>query len=237
MNNSSWIIVDGIYVTMSGKNAIDIYGTSHDITIRNCEASYIGGCDQYLDGIHTVRYGNGIQINIKSYNILVENNNIYEVYDAGISPQGSSPTISESNIKILNNHIWNCEYGIEFWCHDSMYVLNNIFFMDNLIETSGSGWSHNQRPSGANGRGFLYYSSNYPMTNIFIQGNQFIGATESLMRFENTDNFSGFNIDNNIYSNGSGSIIKLDTPNVSYVKNTFDNWISTYGFDTNSTVL
>lgn len=106
---------DGICVKFTGAHGI-ASGTCKGLTVRNCEFGWIGGGKQ--GGINaTARYGNAIEIWGGAVNYTVENNYIYQIYDAGATFQYTSNTNNQiyENIKFNNNVIENCNYSIEYF--------------------------------------------------------------------------------------------------------------------------
>ena len=114
--------VDNIKIVFAGNHGVGT-GTVANLSVTNCEFGYIGGSRQNQNN---VRFGNAIEIygQVNETNgfevekgFIVENNYIYEVYDAGITFQytaNSSSTIIE-NAEFLNNVIEKCNYSIEYW--------------------------------------------------------------------------------------------------------------------------
>ena len=109
------IVQGGSYVTMQnldlrygGFHGMD-FENKHDITVANCDLSFMGGV---YSG--SSRMGNAIQFYGSVSYILVEGCNIWDIYDAGISNQYyGSATVSEHDIVYRNNIIGNCEYALE----------------------------------------------------------------------------------------------------------------------------
>ncbi len=69
-------------------------GNTSNITIRNCEISWIGGGDLNMNG--QIRFGNGIEFWNNASSHLVENNKIWEIYDAGVTNQSNSYAVHEN---------------------------------------------------------------------------------------------------------------------------------------------
>ena len=121
--------VDNIEVRYAGKHGIG-GGTTANLTVSNCELSFIGGMVQKYDkeGHWPVRLGNAIEIygSIKTVNskypvttgMTVENTYVYEVIDAGLTFQYTAAGNTSSQMERIdykNNVVENCSYNIEYW--------------------------------------------------------------------------------------------------------------------------
>lgn len=203
--NASCVTVDGLDIRYGAAHGFGGRNARH-LTIRNCDISWIGGGDQYSRAGEgkRVRYGNGIEFWAEASDCLVENNRIWEVYDAALTNQGDEKNIEE-NITYRGNVIWNCEYGFEYWNGEDS-VTRNILFEENFCFDSGYGWGHYQRPN-KNGRAFLAYRNSARTENFVMRNNVFLRASESLVRVdfcpENPDwTKDGLKMEGNRYENG-----------------------------------
>lgn len=116
------LVVDNLKIVFAGNHGIGT-GSVANLKVTNCEFGYIGGSRQNQNN---VRFGNAIEIygqvnETNGYQVeegfIVENNYIYEVYDAGITFQytaNTSSTIIE-NAEFMNNVVEKCNYSIEYW--------------------------------------------------------------------------------------------------------------------------
>ncbi|MDO4586816.1 MAG: right-handed parallel beta-helix repeat-containing protein [Planctomycetia bacterium] len=172
--------------------------SNHHLIIRNCDISWIGGGDQYLQGGkgRRVRFGNGIEFWENANDHLIENNRLWEIYDAALTNQGSQNN-RQVNIIYRNNEIWNCEYSFEFWNRGQESMTKDIVFENNQCFDAGFGWGHIQRPD-KNGRHIMFYNNSSQTSGMIIQNNVFCNATESLVRLEN-DWTSGLTLNHNLY--------------------------------------
>ncbi len=143
-SNKSYVTYDGLELKYGAAHAIGGYST-HDITIRNCDISYIGGGDFFSDERQS-RYGNGIEFWGEAYNNLVEGCNIWEIYDAGVTNQNSGEVKKQYNITYRKNNIRNCEYSFEYWNSPAESYTSNILFTENTCSNAGGGWGHKERP-------------------------------------------------------------------------------------------
>ncbi len=113
-------------------------GGSNNVTMRNLEIGYIGGCLQN----ETIRYGNGIEVWANSTYVTIEDCWVYQCYDAGISNQCSTNIYAPNvynyfdHITFDGNLIEFCQYNIEFfnsanegsYCHNMNYTNNILRF-------------------------------------------------------------------------------------------------------------
>jgi len=196
-----YVTFDGLTVRYGGRNGFDGHNTSN-IIIRRCDVYMIGGAISPIkfNNMYT-RYGNGIQFWIKAENNLVENNRIWDIYDAALTNQGSGPgntNEGQKNITYRNNIIWNSEYSFEIWNSPEEAIMKDIVFEYNTCVNAGKGWAHWQRFDGPNGNHLLSYTNTAETENIIIKNNIFCGSTEQCIRMTH-DWKSKLTLDNNLY--------------------------------------
>ena len=182
-------------------------GNTHHITVRNCDLSYIGGGHQFTrpDG-HPVRFGNAIEFWDSAHDNLVEGCRIWEVYDAALTNQGSSPGNAQVDLTYRNNVIWNCEYSFEYWNRTEASRTENILFEHNTCVDAGHGWGHGQRPD-PNGRHLMFYSNTAATTRFVVRRNIFANSTDSGLRLCSTDWSAGLDMDHNCWWQPNGTLI------------------------------
>lgn len=168
-------------------------GSTKRITIRKCDIYYIGGGHQFTrpDG-KPVRFGNGIEFWGNCDGNLVEENRLWEIYDAALTNQGRKDV--EVNTIYRKNKIWNSEYSFEYWNAD---ITENILFEDNICLDAGFGWAHDQRPD-PNGAHLMFYRNSAKTKNFVIRNNVFSESTEVCVRMEN-DWREGLTLEGNQY--------------------------------------
>lgn len=187
-SNKSYVEYDGLALKYGAAHGIGGYST-HDITIRNCDISYIGGGGLYTDERRT-RYGNGIEFWGEAYDNLVEGCNIWEIYDAGVTNQNSGEIKKQYNITYKNNKIWNCEYSFEYWNSPAESYTGNILFAGNTCSNAGGGWGHTQRPD-PSGIHICLYPNAAQLEKLIITNNVMKEAGFTILyidaRFNGTD--------------------------------------------------
>ncbi len=183
INSVSYATFDGLDVRYGAAHGFGGSG-SHHLVIRNCDISWIGGADQYLQGGggRRVRFGNGIEFWSDAHDNLVENNRIWEIYDAALTNQGAGVN-QEINITYRGNEIWNSEYSFEYWNRGPESQTRGIVFEKNVCRNAGFGWGHVQRPD-KNGRHLMFYDNSAQVSDFRVTDNVFAGATESLLRMD-----------------------------------------------------
>ena len=124
-----------------------IVGTKvHDLVVN-----VIGGSLQYgIGNSDTTRYGAGIEIwgndsSRLNTNVQFYNNLVMEVFDSGITIQGSAG--SYRNISIYNNIVLRSCGAFEFWTHGSSDSMTGISVYNNYCVQADKGWGNTYRSS------------------------------------------------------------------------------------------
>lgn len=149
------ITIDNLCIKYVGMHGVSAGGVVVNLTVTNCEFGWIGGCIQTFAGTDpnypegkrgsVTRFGNAIEIYGGCNGYKVENNYIYEVYDAGITHQiTTNRKIMLENIYYTGNLLEKCVYGIEYFLDqiegERESCMKNVFMRDNFIRLSGYGW-------------------------------------------------------------------------------------------------
>lgn len=135
--NAADVTIDNLAIKYGGGHGIQFLAGADNIKITNCELGWIGG--SYLTG--TTRFGNAIEFWNSASNVTVENNWIYQVYDAGLTHQGGANGGNLwTDITYSNNLIEYCTYGIEYFAGETVDTMENILMEKNIIRFSGYGW-------------------------------------------------------------------------------------------------
>jgi len=124
--------------------------------VTNCEIGWIGGCIQSYDGTDpnytaekrggVTRYGNGIEIYGGCTDYVVDNNYIYQVYDAGATHQYTTcgNKVPMNDIRYSNNLIEYCVYAIEYFleerAHNTGSCMSGVEMCNNFLRFGGYGW-------------------------------------------------------------------------------------------------
>lgn len=177
------VVIDNITFKYGGAHGILTLGHSYNITVKNCEVGWIGGCylPNYKNGY--VRYGNGIESWDGVDNMLVEDCWIYQIYDSGISHQGNGNFL-QSNITYRRNLVEYTSFGsIEYWAHDeNKNSMENIIYADNILRFAGYGWGDTQRPDKVGYHIYSTGSMDHKCKNFKITGNVMDMSARALIR-------------------------------------------------------
>lgn len=230
LHGSSYLRFENLWISQGGHLGFGISNSDHT-EIKNCDISYIGGSIQ----AGTTRWGNGITLWDSTSDIVVENNKLWEIYDTAITTQGTG-IAQVRNHTYRNNVVWNSEFGFEFWHRPAETVMDNIIFENNTIVDSGKGWGHNQRPNDKNGRAIIIWHFPASKSQIFLQNNLMVNATESLIRSWIKSDLDNIEIDYNYYSNSLGLLaqIKQGNTSIDYTMSQSSDWITDQNKDANS---
>ncbi len=121
------------------------------LTFRDLDMSYIGGGN--LGGLGT-RYGDGLCLWGNAHDIMIERNNIWQIFDSGMTNQSVGTDISVYNITYRNNVIWNTSSGIEMWLNPSdsgaTSTMHDIRVYNNTV-VNPTHWGYNQHTGNGNG--------------------------------------------------------------------------------------
>ena len=137
--------IENLCIKYAGCHGIQFRNTSHHITVRNCEIGYIGGCLlrwTNADGTpNFARYGNGFEIVGNCHHIAVENNWVYQCFDAGITHQSSGAVhVDVDHIRFAHNLLEYSPYNIEYYVHHEFGTMTNIVYEDNVMRFAGFGF-------------------------------------------------------------------------------------------------
>ena len=135
--NVSNITVENLCIKYTSGHGFGFVG-ANNVTIRNCVLGWIGGAVHRPGTGDTTRLGNAIEFYNSSSNLTIENNWIYQVYDTGITFQGTRGPYK--NISFKNNLIEYCTMAIEFWNDNKDDEISNVVIENNHMRFSNYGW-------------------------------------------------------------------------------------------------
>ncbi len=178
VGNAKDVTIENLCIKYTGAHGISC-GSTSGTTVRGCEIGYIGGGMLHAGA----RFGNGVELFGSPSDCTVENNWIYQCFDAGYSNQGPSsdnnPTITgwHTNINVKNNLIEYCLYNIEIWTIKDAKRggLKNCTYSDNILRFAGYGFGTNARYGSSTGAvgNFSCYNYVIPCQNTVIKNNVF----------------------------------------------------------------
>ncbi len=161
------VTIDNLCIKYTGAHGLAI-GKSENITVTNCEIGYIGGSLQNAD----TRYGNGIEFYSHVTGALIENNWIYQCFDAGYTNQGGG-NATHRNITVKNNLIEYCNYNIEIFTGSENGLIKDCVYEDNLLRFAGYGFGTKNR-YGSNDSAtssICYWRRAIPSENVVFRNN------------------------------------------------------------------
>ncbi|MEE1197750.1 MAG: hypothetical protein U0K54_01215 [Acutalibacteraceae bacterium] len=188
------IVVDNLCLKYVGIHALSHSG--HDVTIQNCEISWIGGSNQFPEhemmgwpkpfGDDTTRLGNGAEVYGGCDNYVIKDCYFSQIYDAAMTAQFMNANVNRDvimkNIDWHGNLIDCCHYCFELWlaiqnaAEGVRVEMKDAQIYDNICLNNGYGWGH-QRPDA--GYAFFYgdpqktvcqFSNVEFRDNIFLNG-------------------------------------------------------------------
>ena len=161
------VVIDNLCIKYTGAHGI-AFGHAENITVTNCEIGYIGGSML----TQNERYGNGIEFYSHASDVLVENNWIYQCFDAGYTNQGSG-SATHLNITVKNNLIEYCNYNIEIFTGSETGLIKDCTYENNMLRFAGYGFGTNNR-YGSNDSvvsSINYWRRVIPSQNVVIRNN------------------------------------------------------------------
>lgn len=205
------LLISGLEFLGTGSHALN--GSPVNNKIINNDIHEIGGA--MLSG--TNRYGNGIQVWSQSKDTLIENNNIYDVYDVAYTMQGNLDALAVGykgfeNVVYRNNTDWNCTQSFEVWSeYSGNPSVPNTGFYNCVYELNtslnvGRGWGYNVRPDQNVAVALLMYHMYATNIDITVRNNTFYNP-RALYYISNIDIPSGYNTKNNQVFMSSGTLI------------------------------
>ena len=156
INGHNNIYVDNLKLIHTGSHGIG-GGTMSNLVVTNCEIGFIGGIVQNYNNNKPTRYGNAIEIygsviDKGGYSVddgfIVDNNYIYQCYDAGPTFQLSADGLAHmEKARFSNNVMEYNNYNIEYWnysrttsgeIYDNSYI-KNFTIENNIMRYAGMG--------------------------------------------------------------------------------------------------
>ena len=162
-----------------------------NLPVTNSAIGWNGGSMLNAD----VRYGNGIELFGKVEGAKIENNWIYQCYDAGYTNQDNGNRI-QNNITVKNNLIEYCNYNIEVFVGASKGgKVTNTVYEKNVLRFAGYGFgSYNRIGSDTSQVGHIRATINSdgcPSENFIIRNNIFDCSAYQLVNSSRYDGVKG----------------------------------------------
>lgn len=226
------VTIDNLCLKYTGVHGVSA-GTANDLTVQNCEFGWIGGTVQgIIQGrTYETRLGNAVEVYGGCENYTVQNNYIYQIYDAGITHQYSGvgdKVYNHTNVRYLNNVIEYCNYSIEYFvsgCEESNpSVMTNFLVEGNYMWYASRGFCEQRPPAdrtwGAHIKGRCSATGNRAngyviKNNVFVEGkDRLLQITSNLYNPDGSDSMPSFsgNIYVEEYGKKLGQVEQSDTP-------------------------
>lgn len=180
-DNTHDVTVENLDLRYGGAHGLAFSYTTN-IYLHNLDISWMGGGVQGPLTNNPVRYGNAIQFYQAGTKAIVDGCKINEIYDAGLTPQGSVNGLFDG-ISFYNNFVEKSEYCYEYFNTASTAISRNIKFNYNTCKDSGFGWGHIQRPD-ANGSDVMLWSNTGLTESMEISYNLMLGVRDWSMRLD-----------------------------------------------------
>ena len=208
-----WISCDYIHIAdldvrYSSGAGIETH-TGNVFIIERCDVSWIGGEWLLSDLGDLRRLGNGISLIQSNDSITVRNCHAHQCFDAGISPQYWSASMSMTNMWMYNNVVTNCWYSYETWAGTGI-TLSNVHFYNNTCIGAGDCWSGTilQRPDPDGASHILIHTLVGTVSDLTVRNNILINSTHF-----------GYKVNNNVSKlTADYNVILCDT--VAYLNET-----------------
>ena len=232
IGSKNGVTIDNLCLKYTGSHGVGA-GTVDDLTVQNCEFGWIGGSVQgIIEGRnYETRFGNAVEIYGGCEDYTVQNNYIYQIYDAGITHQYSgvgNKVYNHTNVLYLNNVIENCVYSIEYFvsgCEPSNpSVMTNFRIEGNYMWYASRGFCEQRPPAdrswGAHIKGRCSRTGNRAKDyvikdNVFVDGkDRLVQITSNLYNTDGSDSMPTFtgNIFVEEYGRKFGQIEQSNTP-------------------------
>ena len=144
VGGNNYTIIDNLALKNGGYLGVDMGlwkgNGGNNIIVRNCDVSNIGGG---LSNTPPVRWGNAIQSWDGGSNILIENNRIWEIWDAALTTQSNEGTFTKSNVTFKNNIVWNSVYCFEYFNGKNTITYNITFDHNTCVNNGNNLWYRN----------------------------------------------------------------------------------------------
>lgn len=180
-------IIEGIKFESCGSNCIvKKQNTIKNIIINKCIIDGVGGKYQYgLESNNKTRFGNAIEFWDGASNIILTNNIIKNVYDAGITLQGYNN--NWNNVKIKGNIIINTSYPFELFAINNAGAMKEVNILENLVIRQGKGWASTSKPENDVSANFVFWGFKIPKDiDIKIKNNYFIDSSRLYFDYNNS---------------------------------------------------
>ncbi len=236
------VTIDNLALQYAGMFAFDAQENTRNIRITNCEFGWSGGC-RFMQG--KVGLGNAISYWKDTADALVGNCWIYQCYDAGITPQGTTEAHTYKDLVFRGNLIEFCNYSIEFFDRVSSSTWDGLVIEDNIMRFAGYGFlPASKRPDSQTGVAHLLgWGWNYdelPGKGVTIRNNIFDCSARNLVYWSGKTYQSGLTVSGNSFyqkTNDDGKAIRFAENGQKLATNQAELEAAVRGFDPTAKVI
>jgi hypothetical protein len=221
MVNKSYIEINGLAFWHGAGDGVQVFN-GNDILVTNCDLRYIGG-GVVLGWGESVRFGNAIQLWLNAHDVTITNNYMLNIYDAGISNQGTTNN-DQYNLYYRDNTLLGCHYSFEIWDRKTppsgASTMDDVYFENNVCRDAGTSFSYDQRADGTSpdrsqvrASHLIISKTDAATSNIFIRYNLFHTSVNEItrLRYVEVDNLytagDYWVIDYNRYVQPTGNVV------------------------------
>ncbi len=180
--------IQNLTLMYPGVHHLGSLGIVKNLEVEGCIMGYCGGKNLYL-GSKSVSLGNCIEFWSQAVDVNIHDSYFFQAFDAALTHQGPSGTVSASNpqsctndftnIHYENNLIEYCTYDIEaFTCRsvelqkkspNGKFTYNDVYVKGNICRYTGWGWGSLDRPDKHVYATFKYDAEGENNTNIHVK--------------------------------------------------------------------
>jgi hypothetical protein len=186
---------------------------ANHITIRDCEFRFIGGAVWSID--EKIRFGNAVEFWDGAEDIEVSGCIFDDIYDAGVTHQGSEISGTPKNVFFRNNHFNKCGLGA-YECRGP--AAEEVYFENNTCVDAGLGFSKQgsesprtcESDASANNHILIWRIDPHTQTgHVYIRNNIFRNAPFGAVVYSVIDPADELHIiiDNNRYEQSHGKLL------------------------------
>lgn len=179
-------VVEDIELCYYGLHGIQVTYNSSNVGIYDCTIHHIGGA---MSG--NVKLGNGIELWLANINdIYVENNEVYDCFDAGITAQISGDKVyTNKNIVFDSNTATNCRYNFEYFNATSTSSICEVFVRNNILNNCIDITEGYRETAGTSYGAFLcLWRSNGDNDMVIIENNTCTNSDASCVSYKENNN-------------------------------------------------
>ncbi len=218
------VTFDNLALRYAGLFTFDVKEYTENLVFTNLEIGWVGGC-RYSNS--SVGLGNGVQWWQTTDTSLFADSWVYQIYDAGVSPQGINTPHTYKDITIRGNLIEFCNYSIEVFDRRSESIWDGLYIEDNIMRFAGYGFllaedRPDKSPAVAHYTGWTWNYDELPGNGIVIKNNIFDCSSDNLVYWAGKDYTKGLTISGNSFyqkANRTNKAIHFGTNPPAYATN------------------